>query len=94
MAWLVDRVATLELENAEVVSLRAENHELRAQLARNSQNSSKPPSSAPSSVERPKKEPTGRKPGGRRGHKGHKRELLEPGECSATIPSPTKWRGC
>jgi hypothetical protein len=33
VAWLMDRVAKLELENAEVVSLRAENQDLRSQLA-------------------------------------------------------------
>ena len=63
VAWLMDRVARLEAENSEVVRLRAENQDLRAQLARNSQNSSKPPSSDPPGVERPGKEPTGRRPG-------------------------------
>jgi transposase len=86
VAWLMDRVAKLEAENAEVVRLRAENQELRAQLGRNSQNSSKPPSSDPPSVERPKKEPTGRSSGGQPGHKGHKRELLEPDEVVALRP--------
>lgn len=86
VAWLMDRVAKLEAENAEVARLRAENQELRAQLGRNSQNSSKPPSSDPPGVERPKKEPTGRSPGGQLGHKGHKRELLEPDEVVALRP--------
>lgn len=82
----MDRVAKLEAENAEVVKLRAENAELRAQLGKNSQNSSKPPSSDPPGVERPKKEPTGRRPGGQPGHKGHQRELLEPDEVVAVKP--------
>lgn len=49
---------------------------LKAQLAKNSTNSSKPPSSDPPSVERPKAPPSGRKPGGQPGHKGHRRELI------------------
>jgi transposase len=76
VAWLMDEVARL----------RAENQELRAQLAKNSQNSSKPPSSDAPGVERPRKEPTGRKPGGQPGHKGHKREMLEPDEVVAVRP--------
>jgi transposase len=96
VAWLMDRVARLEAENAEFVRLRAENQELRSQPARNSQDSSKPPSSDPPSVERPKKEPTGRSPGGQPGHKGHKRELLEPDEVVAERParSPAAGSGC
>jgi transposase len=62
------RIAELEAKVAwlmeEVARLRTENQELRAQMERNSQNSSKPPSSDPPGVERPKKEPTGRSPGG------------------------------
>jgi len=82
----MEEVARLRAENVEVVRLRAENQDLRAQLARNSQNSSKPPSSDPPGVERPGKEPTGRRPGGQPGHKGHRRELLEPDEVVALRP--------
>lgn len=53
-----------------------ENRALKAQLAKNSTNSSKPPSTDPPSVERPKTAPSGRKPGGQPGHKGHRRELI------------------
>ena len=53
-----------------------ENREMKGQLAKNSTNSSKPPSSDPPSVERPKAPPSGRKPGGQPGHKGHRRELI------------------
>ena len=45
----MEEVTRLRAENAEVVRLRAENQKLRSQLARNSQNSSKPPSSDPPS---------------------------------------------
>lgn len=60
----MERVAKLEAEAAEVVRLRVENQARRAQLGRNAQNPSKPPSSDPPGVARPKKEPTGCKPGG------------------------------
>lgn len=53
-----------------------ENRELKAKLSKDSTNSSKPPSSDPPGVERPKAPPSGRKPGGQPGHKGHRRELI------------------
>lgn len=59
-----------------VAQLVGEVRALKAQLAKNSTNSSKPPSSDPPSVERPKVPPSGRKPGGQPGHKGHRRELV------------------
>lgn len=66
VAWLMDRVAKLE----------AENGDLRARLAQNSTNSSKPPSSDPPGVPRQVKPPSGRKPGGQPGHKRNLRELI------------------
>ncbi len=68
VAWLMERVAKLEAENAD----------LRARLSQTSQNSSKPPSLDPPGVSRQPKEPTGRSRGGQPGHKGHKREWLVP----------------
>jgi len=59
-----------------VLQLVGEVRELKAKLAKNSTNSSKPPSSDPPSVERPKAPSSGRRPGGQPGHKGHRRELL------------------
>jgi transposase len=47
-----------------------------ADLSSNSTNSSKPPSSDGPKVVRPKKKKSSRSPGGQKGHKGHKRELL------------------
>jgi transposase len=62
---------------AQVAALQAEVAQLREQLGRNSQNSSKPPSSdAPSAPPRPKRVPSGRKPGGQPGHTGHGRKLV------------------
>lgn len=57
----------------------AEIAELRARLAQNSSNSSKPPSSdGPSVPPRRSREPTGQPRGGRPGHKKHERTLLPP----------------
>jgi transposase len=51
--------------------------ELEALLNKNSSNCSKPPSSDPPWIKRPpKKEPTGRKPGGQPGHEGHCRQMV------------------
>jgi transposase len=81
-----DRVpTTLEEALAENAQLRELNRQLMARLEelerrvrQNSQNSSRPPSSDPPGIDRPKKKGSGRKPGGQRGHKGHRRELLAP----------------
>jgi transposase len=59
-----------------VLQLVGEVRALKAQLAKNSTNSSKPPSTDPPGVERPKGSSSGRKPGGQPGHKGHRRELI------------------
>lgn len=64
-----------------IAELRAEVAELRRRLGKNSQNSSKPPSTdPPSAPKRPPQNPSGRKPGGQPGHKGHQRGLLPPEE--------------
>jgi len=62
---------------AQVAALQAEVAQLREQVGRNSQNSSQPPSSdAPNAPPRPKRAPSGRKPGGQKGHTGHGRKLV------------------
>jgi transposase len=62
---------------AQVAALQAEVAQLREQGGRNSQNSSQPPSSdAPNVPPRPKRTPSGRKPGGQPGHTGHGRKLV------------------
>ena len=48
---------------------------LEERVNQTSRNSSKPPSSEPSSVVRPRRPPSGRKAGGQPGHEGHGREL-------------------
>ncbi|MBV8577022.1 MAG: IS66 family transposase [Acetobacteraceae bacterium] len=59
--------------------MQAEVRELRAQLTRNSSNSSTPPSANPPGAPKPVvKTPSGRKPGGQPGHRGHHRRRLPP----------------
>jgi transposase len=60
----------------QVAQLGAEVDRLKEQLHKNSQNSSKPPSSdGPGAPPRPKPEPSVRKPGGQKGNHGHGRKL-------------------
>ena len=69
---LVRRMDKLEQE---MVQLKAENELLKEQLARNSANSSQPPSKNPLTFKPNRKEPTGKKRGGQIGHIGHERKL-------------------
>jgi transposase len=76
------RIAQLEAMVAQLLGRVAE---LEAKLASSSRNSSKPPSSdGPAVPSRPKKPPTGRKPGGQPGHERRVRRL-EPSEKARTI---------
>lgn len=62
-----------------IKQLTARVEHLERRLAQTSQNSSKPPSTdPPSAPTRPAVTPSGRKPGGQPGHKGHRRGLLPP----------------
>ena len=61
-----------------LAAAQAEIADLKAQLAQNSRNSSRPPSADPPCEIRLKSEPTGRKPGGQPGHVGVTRKLLPP----------------
>jgi transposase len=69
--------ALLETALQRIAELEAEVRDLRGQLARNSSNSSTPPSADPPGAPKPVvKLPTGRKPGGQPGHTGHHRQRL------------------
>ncbi len=71
-------------QQAQISALQAQVEKLSAQLAQNSQNSSRPPSSdLPSVPPRPPVVPSGRKRGAQKGHPGHQRRLLDESELDA-----------
>jgi transposase len=79
---LVRRMDKLEQEMGQ---LRAENELLKEQVARNSANSSQPPSKNPLTFKPNRKESTGKKRGGQIGHIGHKRKPYPVEMCQEVI---------
>ena len=72
--WKKERLKLLErleIENKRIEALETENKQLRDQLALNSQNSSKPPSTDQSRKNKSLRKSRGRSRGGQPGHKGH-----------------------
>jgi len=68
---------------------------LEARLGQTSQNSSRPPSSDPPAVPRPRRPPSGRRPGGQPGHPGRTRPLLPVAQVQAVVPvKPTHCGAC
>jgi transposase len=63
---------------AEIARQNARIDALEAQLGQNSRNSHRPPSTDPPSAEKPKRDPSARKPGGQPGHPGSTRPLVPP----------------
>ena len=91
---LLLRIAELEKRNAE---LEKRVEELEAKLAKNSRNSSKPPSSEhPHAKPLPRKRPKSkRKQGGQRGHQKFERTLIPTADCQEVVPcKPDRCRGC
>ena len=93
-----ERIAQLEgllraaLER--IASLEAEVASLKAKVAENSHNSSRPPSSDGPGAAPRTQPPTGRKPGGQPGHKGSKRDLLPVEVVDQVVPvKPTHCPG-
>ena len=76
--------------------LEAQVKELVLQLQRNSSNSSTPPSANPLDAPKlPGKPPSGRKPGGQKGHRGHSRQRLPPERVNRIETYlPTTCSGC
>jgi len=77
-------------------TLKEQVNRLQERVNKNSQNSSKPPSSDPPQKQSyPKPEPSGEKTGGRQGHHGHGRKLKGAGEVSKIVKSlPTVCKDC
>lgn len=94
-AQLAARDARIAELLAKVETLTARVAELEAKLARNSSNSSKPPSSDGPGVQRKPKPPSGCKRGGQPGHKGHHRQLLPVEQVDVLVPLvPKQCRRC
>ena len=87
LARLVAELQSHALEfQAEVKRLHSRIRDLEAKLNTHSGNSSLPPSANPPGAPKfPPKPPTGRKPGGQPGHKGHSRERLPVGRVDQVI---------
>jgi transposase len=76
-------------QEARIAQLLERIQELEARLAKDSHNSSKPPSSDPPFKKPPPhslRQSKGRKPGGQKGHPGATRELMEDPEHTVTLP--------
>jgi transposase len=80
------QAAMLAQLRAEVAQLRATVEELAQRLGRNSRNSSQPPSADPPQTTRPRRAPSGRRPGGQPGHEGQSRALVPIEEVDVMIP--------
>jgi transposase len=85
-----------ELERR-VAVLEATVQQLREQVQQTSRTSSRPPSSDPPQAlsKRPRREPTGRRPGGQPGHEGQARALVPVQEVDVVVPvKPERCHHC
>jgi transposase len=80
--------AALQRLESTVRQLEATVQHVQEQLEQNSRTSSRPPSSDPPRAQgqRPRREPSGRRPGGQPGHEGHSRALVPIEAVDAVIP--------
>src|SRR6266511_3553978 len=85
---MVAQAAALTQLRAEVAQLRATVEDLARRLGRTSQHSSQPPSADPPQAvsKRPRREPSGRQPGGQPGHDGQTRALLPVEAVDVVLP--------
>jgi transposase len=89
--------AYLRALEARVAALEATVQQLREQLQQDSRTSSRSPSSDPpqSLAKRPRREPTGRRPGGQPGHEGHTRGLVPVDQVGVVVPvKPERCQRC
>ena len=79
---------TVQSLKAAIQQVEATVYQLREQLQQNSRTSSRPPSSDPPQAlgQRPRREPSGRRPGGQLGHEGQTRALRPVEEVDVVIP--------
>jgi transposase len=80
-----------------VAALEATVRELREQVQQSSRTSSRPPSSDPPQAlgKRPRRGPTGRRPGGQPGHEGQARALVPVAEVDVVVPvKPERCHHC
>jgi transposase len=80
-----------------VAALEAMVQQLREQVQQTSRTSSRPPSSDPPQAlgKRPRREPTGRRPGGQPGHEGQARALVPVAEVDVVVPvKPERCHHC
>jgi transposase len=82
--------------HAHIAQLEARLAELEAKLAKDSTNSSKPPSTDHPHAKPPRPRPPSRRPsGGQPGHPRHERALIPVGQCRGVVPCvPTACRRC
>jgi transposase len=86
LIYLLERLQALEAENA---ALKQRVAALEARLNQNSSNSSQPPSTdSPFTKKAPRGEKTKGRAGAKKGHKGHRQEMLRPTVTRILAPPP------